>query len=316
MIPGAGLDILKKYFGGYQLPTDPTQAIPREELCEKIKGKDALLCLLTDKIDSEVLRYADNLRIIANYAVGFDNIDLKSAGEKKILVTNTPGVLTEATADLTFALLLSVVRRITEADRFVRQGNFKGWAPELLIGGDLNGKILGIIGLGRIGRAVAKRASCFGMRIVYHSRTRDEDFEKSYGAEFQEVEDLIRQSDIVTLHAPLTKETYHMIDAKKIGQMKRNAYIVNTARGPLIDEKSLCEALKNRAIAGAALDVFEREPEVERDLMELKNVVLAPHIGSASKETRDKMAIIAAESIVRYFEGELPYNSVNPEVTK
>ncbi|MBN2364070.1 D-glycerate dehydrogenase [candidate division WOR-3 bacterium] len=312
-IPDAGLDVLRGNSIEFEIFPKDDRPITKKELKEKVPGKDALLCLLTDKIDSDVIEFSDKLKIIANYAVGYDNIDIEKANEKKILVTNTPGVLTEATADLTFALLLSVVRRIPEADRFVRERRFKGWSPELLTGGDLNGKYLGVVGLGRIGQAVARRASGFGMKIIYFSRTKNGEFEKSFGASYADMDELAESSDVITLHAPLNGETRHIFDMKRLLSMKKTAYLINTSRGPLIDEKALCEVLKNKSIAGAALDVFEHEPDIEEELLKLDNVVLAPHIGSASKETRDKMAVMSAESIVSFLRGEIPFNAVNRE---
>ncbi len=312
-IPEAGFRVLKNNSLDYEVFPPDDRPITGDELKSKIKGRRALLCLLTDKIDKEIIEASDSLKIIANYAVGFDNIDLPEANRRKILITNTPDVLTDATADLTLALMLAVVRRIPEADNFTRSGLFKGWSPELLIGGDLSGKILGIVGLGRIGQAVAKRSAGFGMKICYYSRTRNHGFEKEYEARFSGIDELVGDSDIITLHAPLTSETRHIIDKKRLLSMKKTAYLVNTSRGPLIDEKALCDVLEKKLIAGAALDVFEKEPQIEGRLKTLENVVLAPHIGSASRQTRDQMAVIAAEGIVKFLNGEIPFNAVNAE---
>ncbi|MBN1619326.1 D-glycerate dehydrogenase, partial [candidate division WOR-3 bacterium] len=261
-IPDAGFRVLNNNSLDYEVFPPDDRPITGEELKSKIKGRTALLCLLTDKIGKDIIEASDSLKIIANYAVGYDNIDLAVASERRILITNTPDVLTDATADLTLALMLAVVRRIPEADRFARSGLFKGWSPELFIGGDLSGKALGIVGLGRIGQAVAKRSAGFGMKINYYSRTRNNGFEKEFGARFLGIDELVGESDVITLHAPLTSETRHIIDRKRLHSMKKTAYLVNTSRGPLIDEIALCEVLENKLIAGAALDVFEREPQI------------------------------------------------------
>jgi len=286
----------------------------KEEIMEGVRGKDALICLLTDPIDKEVIDASPSLKIIANYAVGYDNIDVEYATKKGIVVTNTPGVLTETVADLTWALILSIARRICEGDEFMRQGKFKGWAPLLMLGGDIYGKTLGIIGAGRIGRAVARRAKGFNMNVIYYSRHRNEEIEREANAKYADLDELLAKSDFVSLHVPLTEETYHMIGWKELNKMKRTAYLINTARGKCIDEDALYRALKKGVIAGAALDVFENEPSVHEGLKELKNVILTPHIGSASLETRTRMAEIVARNVIAVLDGKRAPNCVNHEV--
>jgi len=290
--------------------------IPREMLLEKVKGADALLSLLTDNIDAEVMDAAGpNLKIIANYAVGYNNIDVEEATKRGIMVTNTPGVLTETTADFAWTLLMAIARRIVEADKFVREGKFRGWEPMLLLGTDVFGATLGIVGFGRIGQAMARRALGFNMRVLYYDNSRiDEQIEKELKATFVDLPTLLKESDFVTLHVPLTKQTHHLIGEKELKMMKKDAYLINTARGPVVDEKALVKALKEGWIKGAALDVFENEPEIEPELLKLDNVVLAPHIASASYATRSKMSVMVAENIIKALNGEVPPNLVNPEV--
>ncbi|MCS7241528.1 MAG: glyoxylate reductase [Candidatus Caldatribacterium sp.] len=298
--------------------SDYDGVLPREVLLEKVRGRDGLLCLLTDTIDREVMEAAGpNLKVIANYAVGYNNIDVEEATRRGIMVTNTPGVLTETTADLAWALLMSVARRIVEADRFVREGKFRGWEPMLFLGTDVYGATLGIIGFGRIGQAMARRARGFNMRIVYYDIVRaPAHVERELHAEFRQLPELLQEADFVSIHVPLTKDTYHLIGERELRMMKRGAYLINTARGPVVDEKALVRALQEGWIQGAALDVFENEPEVEPGLLKLDNVVLAPHIGSASYATRTRMAVIAAENLVQALRGEVPKNLVNPEVLR
>lgn len=313
-IPEEGLAVLRK---GGEVAFCPHHERPptREELLGEVKAADALLCLLTDTIDSELLEAAPRLTIISNMAVGYNNIDVAAATARRIPVTNTPGVLTETTADLTWALLMGVARRIVEGDRYVRAGSFKVWKPTLLLGSDVHGKTLGVIGMGRIGVAVARRARGFSMTILYHNRRRVEaSLEAEISARFVSLERLLRSSDFVTIHAPLTTETRYLIGAKELALMKPTAYLVNTARGPLVDEDALVESLRGGRLAGAALDVYEKEPALATGLAELENVVLTPHIGSASWETRGRMALMAAENIVAALGGKRPPNLVNPEV--
>ena len=309
-LPEEGLRLLKEH----ELEIYEGDAPPsKEEIIEGVKDKDVLICLLTDKIDAEVMDSAPNLKIIANYAVGIDNIDVEEATKRGILVTNTPGVLTETVADLAWALLMAIARRIVEGDKFMREGKFKGWAPLLMLGSDVYGKTIGIIGAGRIGSAVARRAKGFNMRILYYSRKRNEKLEEECNAKYVDLETLLKEADFVSLHTPLTEETYHMIGEKGLKMMKPTAYLINTARGKCVDENALVKALKEGWIKGAALDVFENEPAIHPELKKLDNVVLTPHIGSASYETRSKMAVMVAKNVIAALEGKLPPNCVNPE---
>jgi glyoxylate reductase len=268
-------------------------AIPREELLERVAGKHGLICLLTDRIDAEVLDAAGpELRIVANIAVGYNNLDLAACRERGVVATNTPDVLTNACADFTWSLILAVTRRLGEAERQLRRGDWKGWALDHMLGTELRGKRLGLVGLGRIGRAVAEKAPAFGMSVAYTAR-RAADVD---GAEALPLDRLLATSDVVSLHCPLTPETRHLIDKKALARMKRSAYLVNTARGPVVDEDALAWALKQRLIAGAALDVYEQEPVVHPDLLTLENVMLIPHIASATVETRTAMADLAVSN--------------------
>ncbi len=289
--------------------------ISREELIEGVKDKDGLLCLLTDRIDEEIIDCGKNLRIIANYAVGYDNIDINAATKRKIPVTNTPGVLTDTTADMAWALIFTIARRVAEADKFTKAGKYKSWGPMMFLGGDVYGKTLGIIGLGRIGKAVAKRTKGFDMRVLYFDVFRaDEKVEKEMNVQFTDLETLLKKSDFVSIHVPLLPSTHHLIGKKELSMMKKTAYLINNSRGPVIDEKELVKALEDKKIAGAALDVFENEPELAPGLADLENVVLTPHISSASIETRTKMAVMAAENLLAGLKGVRPPNIVNPEV--
>jgi glyoxylate reductase len=314
MLPQAGIDFLKKHvelniFRG-------EGPIAKKEIIDKIRDKDGLICLLTDPVDAEVISAGKNLKIIANFAVGYNNIDIKAATERKIIVTNTPDVLTETTADLTFSLILSVARRIIEADRFVREGKFIGWEPMLFLGSDVHHKTLGIIGLGRIGQAVAKRACGFGMKIIYFEPERlPEEIERECGAEYQNLDTVFKLSDFITIHVPLTASTHHLIAQREFSLMKKSVYIINVSRGPVVDEKALVEALRSKSIAGCALDVYEREPKIAQELLDLPNTVLVPHIGSASVETRTRMAIMVAENIVAVLINRCnPPNPVNQKI--
>lgn len=317
-IPENGIKMIEEFYE-IEVWEDP-KAPPREVLLKKVREADALVTLVTDKVDKELLEHASKLEIIAQYAVGYDNIDIEEATKRGIYVTNTPGVLTDATADLAFALLLAVARRIVEADAFVRSGEWKqsevGWHPLMLLGHGLKGKTLGIVGFGRIGQALAKRAKGFGMRIIYYSRTRKIEAEKEIGAEYVEFETLLKESDFISLHVPLTKETYHMVGEKELKLMKSNAVLINTSRGAVIDTKALIKALKEGWIAGAGLDVFEEEPYYNKELFKLKNVVLTPHIGSATHEAREGMAELVARNLIAFAKGEIPPNIVNKEVVK
>jgi glyoxylate reductase len=300
-LPEEATRILSRRYEVISHPTEPARS--EDELITLLAEADGAITLLTDPLTRRVLSSNPHLRVIGNYAVGVNNIDLEAAGELGIEITHTPGVLTEATADLTLALLLAINRRLIEGDRLVRNGAFRFWDPLLLLGASLQGKRLGIIGMGRIGSAVARRALAFGMEIVHHSRSpRDLDFP----AEPLELEDLLRTSDFISIHTPLTPETHHLIDRRALELMKGDACIVNTSRGPVIDEKALVEALENRTIRGAALDVYEEEPEVEPRLLDLDNVVLLPHLGSATLEARTEMARTVAEDVTAVLEGGRP----------
>lgn len=303
------LDYLKEHID-YEIGSSEREPT-KEEIIDKIKDKEGLLSLLVDTIDKEVIDSAPSLRIIANCAVGYNNIDTHYAKEKKILVTNTPGVLTETTADLTWALILAVARRIPQADKFTKEKKYRGWELELFLGKEITGKRLGIIGMGRIGKAVASRAQAFRMEIVYFDphRLSPED-EKKFSASPLPLDELLSSSDIITIHAALTPQTLHLISKEKIELIGKDAILVNAARGPIVDEKALAEALEKRQIWGAGLDVYEREPDIEEKLLTLDNVVLLPHIGSATYETRLKMAMIAARNLVQGLKGERPDNLV------
>ena len=311
-IPEEGLKLLKKYCEVYVNPYD--RILTKDEIISNLKGRDGLLCLLTDKIDRDVIYSNPRLKAISNYAAGYDNIDIKAATERKIPVTNTPDVLTETTAELAWALLFAVARRIVEGDRFTRDGKFRGWAPLLMLGQDISGKTLGIIGAGRIGTAFALKSKGFNMEVLYVSRRRNEILEKELNAKKVDLHTLLKNADFVSLHVPLTSETRHLIGEKELRMMKRNAILVNTSRGAVIDEKALVKALKERWIFGAGLDVYENEPEINRELTKLDNVVLEPHIGSATLETRTRMAVMAAENLIISLEGKKSKNCVNPEV--
>ena len=307
------LEIVRKQCKTEVFPYD--RAMSRAELFDAIGDKDGLLCLLSDTIDSALLEAAPRLRAISNLAVGYNNIDIAAATLRGIPVTNTPGVLTQTTADLTWALLMAAARRVAEGDRFTRAGRFGGWSPTLLLGTDVYGKTLGIVGMGRIGQAVAKRAAGFDMRILYADpQPLEPDTERALHATRVELDTLLRESDFVTLHVPLTDATHHLIGSEQLRLMKPTAYLFNTARGSVVDEKALVAALQKKQIAGAGLDVFENEPHIAPELLNLENVVLLPHIGSASVETRTRMAVMAAENLVAALRGEVPPNCVNPEV--
>ncbi|MEM1069414.1 MAG: D-glycerate dehydrogenase [Planctomycetota bacterium] len=291
------------------------RVLEKSEIIDGIKGVDGLLCLLTDTIDAEVLDANPNLNVVANFAVGFNNIDVDAATARKIPVTNTPGVLTDSTADMAWALLMDAARRVSEGDRFVRTRTWGGWGPLQLLGADVTGATLGLIGMGRIGRAVAKRAAGFEMNVVYWNRRRlDPEEESALGVEYCEFDDLLSQSDYVSLHVALHPETTHLIDATAFAKMKSSAVLVNTARGPVVDEQALVAALKSGSIAAAGLDVYEHEPALETELYDLPNAVLAPHLGSATIGTRTKMGNMAVANCLAACRGERPPNLVNPGV--
>jgi glyoxylate reductase len=287
-------------------------AIPAAELKARLAGKQALMCLLTDRVDGAVLDAGPGLRVVANIAVGFDNIDIAAARDRGVIVTNTPDVLTEATADLTWGLILAVTRRIPEGERLLRRGEWAGWALDFMLGSDLRGKQLGVIGLGRIGRAVAARAGAFGMRVAFTTLEPGADGGDAAdpGWARLSLDELLTSSDVVSLHVPLTPATRHLVDRRVILRMKRRAYLVNTSRGPVVDEAALAWALREGLIAGAALDVYEQEPLVHPDLLGLENVVLAPHLGSATVETRTAMADLAARNVLAVLSGAPPLTPV------
>ncbi|OFV99262.1 MAG: D-glycerate dehydrogenase [Acidobacteria bacterium RIFCSPLOWO2_02_FULL_61_28] len=288
------------------------RTLSREELFAGLAGCQGVLCQLTDRMDREAMEHAPELRVIANIAVGYDNIDVASATERGILVTNTPEVLTETTADFAFALLLAAARRLVEADQFARSGQWKQWKLDMLLGTDAHHGTLGIIGLGRIGRAVARRARGFQMIVLYAGpRRASPEVEQELGARYVPLETLLRESDFVSLHVPLKPETRHLIGAPQLALMKPTAILINTTRGPVVDEAALVEALREGRIQGAGLDVFEREPEIHPGLLVLPNVVLAPHIGSGSRQTRLRMVELAAENLLAALSGQVPPNLVN-----
>lgn len=291
---------------------DDLRLLSKEEIIKGLEGKDALLCLLSDPIDAEIIDSNPNLRVIANYGAGFNNIDIQTAGKRGIPVTNTPDVSTAATADLTLGLMLAIARRIVEGDKETRNGRFKGWAPLYHLGVDVTGKTLGIIGMGNIGQAVTRRAKAFDMNIVYTSRTRlAEQKEKELGVTYLSFEEILKTADFLSLNLSYGPATHHMIGAKELKLMKSSAYLINAARGPLVDEKALLAALEDKLIAGAALDVYEFEPQVTLGLEKLDQVILTPHIGNATVETRDAMAEIAARNIIAVLNGEEPISCVN-----
>jgi len=316
-IPPPGPEILSEYcevetYLGEQPPK-------KEEILAGIRGKDAILCLLTDKIDRDIMDVAPNLKVISSFSVGYDHIDVAEATRRGIYVTYTPGVLTEATADFAWTLLMAIARRIVEADRNVRTGNWKvGWGPMILLGDSVYGKTLGIVGLGRIGAALAKRAKGFDMKVVYYDIVRAPiEKEKELGVEYVSLEKLLGESDFVSIHVPLSKETYHLFGEAQFKQMKRTAFLINTSRGPVVDEKALAKALQEKVVAGAALDVFEKEPtDPDNLLLRLDNIVMAPHIASATKEARSKMSEVSAKNLVAVLKGEMPLFLVNKDVLK
>lgn len=315
MIPQECIDDLRRHFDVDVNPED--RALSYEELKQNVRGRDAVLSLLTDRIDGELLDAAGpQCRIVANYAVGYNNFNLQAATERNVILTNTPGVLDDATATLTFTLLLATARRLGEAERFIRQDKWEGWAPMSFIGLDVDRRTLGIAGLGRIGKNVARKASGFDMRIIYSDVHRDTGFEAEHGAEFVDKDTLLAESDFLTLHLPLLPETKHYIGAAELKRMKKTAVLINASRGPVVDEAALVEALRTKEIQGAGLDVFEDEPTLAPGLTQLENVVIVPHIASATTETRLKMGEIAVRNIVNVLNGGAPDTCVNPQVLK
>lgn len=302
-LPQPALDRLAG--GATMILHEPDRPMTRDELLAAVRGMDAVIPTLNDRMDGAVFDAAGHsLRIVANYAVGYNNVDLAAAADRKIVVTNTPGVLTDATADLTFALILDVVRRVTEGDAVMRAGHFPGWSPLYMPGGDVTGATLGIFGFGRIGRAVARRARGFAMPVLYHQRHRvEEAVEREFGATFVPFERLVAESDILTIHSPLTTETRHRFGLAEFKAMKRTAYLVNTSRGAVVHEAELVLALQGGLIAGAGLDVYEDEPAMAPGLAACRNAVLAPHLGSATLATRTKMGLIAVDNVLAVLSG-------------
>ncbi len=286
-----------------------SKPLGEEYFLKKVEDYDALIILLSQVITKKVMDKGKKLKIISNYAVGYNNIDVDYAMKKGIIVTNTPDVLTEATANLTWALILSLTRKIVEGDRFVRRGKFEGWKPDLFLGIDLKGKTLGILGMGRIGKSVAKKAGVFGMKVIYWDKEK-----KKIGRNFRflELEELLKISDIISLHLPLNEETYYLLNEERLKLLKKDCFIINTSRGEIIEEKALLKALKENKIRGAGLDVFEGEPKINREFFKLKNVVLTPHIGSATIETRTKMADLAILNVINVLEGRKPLTPIYP----
>jgi len=313
-IPEEGINLLKKFCQMVEVnPHD--RPLTYDELLMQVKGRDAILTMLSDRVDAHFISEVKSIKVIANYAVGYENIDIKTATAKGIIVTNTPGVLTESTADMAWALLFSITRRIVEGDKLTRAGKFTGWSPMMLLGGDVVGKTLGIIGAGRIGTAMAMRSRGWCMKVLYTTQSnRNTVLEEMLGAKRVNLETLLTESDFISIHTPLTEKTRHLIGAKEFSMMKKTVYLINTGRGAVVNEEALVNALKNKQIAGAGLDVYEEEPKLKPGLAELDNVVLSPHLGSATIETRTKMAIMAAENIIAVLNGQKPKNCVNPEV--
>ncbi len=307
-IPESGLDPLE----GFEITVLSELPPGRDVLLEAARGIDGVLSTLTEQMDTEFMNAAgDSLKVIANMAVGYDNVDLEAANERDIVVTNTPEVLNETTADTAFMLMLAAARRLGEGERIVRSGRWEAWGPKMLLGPDVWGKQLGILGFGRIGQAVAHRAKGFGMEIFYWGRSRKEEAEEEFGARYLELDELLETCDFFSIHTPLTEETTHLIGTEEFEKMRPEAVLVNTSRGPVVDEAALAEALAEGRIFAAGLDVYEEEPKVHPKLLELENVVLAPHIGSASIETRNKMATTAGEDLRAVLQGGQPKNPVN-----
>jgi glyoxylate reductase len=312
-IPDEVIELLEAHFDVEINPQD--RVLSKEELLENVKGVDAVLCVITDNIDKEVFEAAgEKCKIFANYGVGYNNIDVTSATENGVIITNTPGVLDDATADLAWTLLMAVSRRILSADKFTRNGAFQAWDPMMFLGRDITGKTLGLVGAGRIGFNFAKKAKAFDMKILYTGLRHNLKLENELGAIYVDKETLLKEADFVSLHVPLLPSTNHYISEKEFSVMKKTSVIVNTSRGPVIDEKALVKALRQGEIWGAGLDVYENEPEIEPELLDMNNVVIVPHIASATMETRTNMGLIAARNIIKVLSGELPDSCINKEV--
>lgn len=309
-IPEVGINMLKEKF---EVEVNPeNKVLPKEELKEAVKGADAILCLLSDKIDGDIFDAAGSqLKVLANYAVGYDNIDVEAAKQRNVMVTNTPGVLTEAVAEHAITLMLSAAKNIVEADKYTRAGNYKQWEPKGFLGPQVTGKTLGVVGLGRIGSMVAQIAhDGLKMNVLYYDVKKNEEFEKEVGAKFSELDEVLKQADFVSVHVPLLPATRNLINAEKLSLMKNNAILINTSRGPVVDEKALIEALKSKQVWAAGLDVYENEPELSPGLADLPNVVLTPHTASATFEARDAMSKMCTENIISALSGQTPPNLV------
>ncbi len=315
-VPEKALQLLRSIAEVKVNPEDGPPA--RATLLKEVADIDGLFCLLTERVDAELMDAAKKLKVVANMAVGYDNINVEEATKRGIVAANTPGVLTETVADLTMGLILAIARRIVEADRYVRSGKWVlSWTPMMMVGSDVYGKTLGIYGLGRIGSAVARRAKGFDMKLIYYDVFRNSELEKKMGIEYMPFESMLRESDYLSIHVPLLPETRHSIGEKQLGLMKRSAFLVNTSRGQVVDEQALIKALKEKRIAGAALDVHEKEPiDASNPLLKMENVILLPHIASASIETRTAMAVMAAQAIVSVLRGEVPPNILNIDAVK
>jgi lactate dehydrogenase-like 2-hydroxyacid dehydrogenase len=313
-IPEEGLNLLRMH---HDIVVNlNNRVLTKEEIIQGLKGKDGLLCLLTDNIDKEVIESEPKLKMIANYAVGYNNIDVKTASKLKIPISNTPDVLTNATSEMAWALLFSTARRIVEADKFTRAKKFKGWSPMLMLGQDITGKTLGVVGTGRIGTSFALKSKGFNMKVIYFDEIRNVLLEKELKAEKVDFETILKQSDFISIHVPLLPETHHLIGEKQLKTMKKTAVLINTSRGQIIDEKALVKALKKEWIFGAGLDVYEKEPEVSKELISLDNVVLQPHSASATTDSRTGMAVMTANNLIAGLKGDIPPNCVNPEIFK
>lgn len=306
-LPGPALERLAR---AHEVTVRSGPPLAGAELAAFVGDAEALVCLLADRVGAEVFAEASQLKVVAVYAVGVNNVDLEAARRAGVWVTNTPDVLTDATADLTLALLLAVTRRVVEGDRFVREGRFTGWAPDLLLGAGLQGKLLGIVGFGRIGQAVARRAQAFGMKIAYHSRREHPEVAIPDAVYVPSLDELVTQADVLSLHCPLTPETRRLLNRQRLFQMKKGAFLINAARGEVVDEAALVEALASGHLAGAGLDVYDREPQVHPGLLELSNVVLLPHLGSATRETREAMADLVVDNVLAVLAGKPPLTPV------
>ena len=314
-IPKPGIDLLLK--NGYKIEINKhNRVLSKKEIIDGLKGKDGLISLLTDNIDDEVINSEPKLKMIANYAVGYNNIDIKAASKNGIPVSNTPNVLTDTTAEMAWALLFSVSRRIVEGDKFTRDGKFKGWDPMLMLGQDISNKTLGIFGTGRIGTSFGLKSRGFSMNILYYDYKINEILENRLNAKKVEKSELIKKSDFISIHLPLNKSTYHFIGSKELKNMKKNAILINTSRGPIIDEEALSLALKEKWIFGAGLDVYEKEPQINSKLLKLKNIIIQPHSASATIKTRSNMAIIAAKNMKEGLNDKIPTNCINKEIFK